>query len=193
MRGHREGRKLKGPIVIGLTGPNAAGKGEAAALLGRRGFAYHSLSDVVREEATARGLGHEREALIQTGNALRAAGGAGVLGERMLGHLGARDVVDSIRNPEEVRALRAAPGFVLLGVTAPIELRFERARARARAGDGTTLEEFRRREAMENTTDPARQQLAATFALADVTIDNSGGLDQLESRIDRLLADLEKR
>jgi dephospho-CoA kinase len=177
-------------LVIGLTGPNAAGKGETANLLVRRGFLYHSLSDVVREEATARGLTHSRDDLVAVGNALRAAGGAGILAERIIPQLGRRDIVDSIRNPAEAIALRKAEGFVLVGITAPVAVRFERARSRARLGEGETLEEFRSREERENSTDPLRQQLAATLALADRVIENSSSLDALQDRIDSLLKEL---
>src|SRR5438552_1897783 len=77
--GHDPANRNLPPSVIGLTGPNAAGKGEAAAYLVRRGYAYHSLSDIVREEAAARGLSHSREDLIRVGNDLRIAGGPGAL------------------------------------------------------------------------------------------------------------------
>jgi len=176
------------PLIVGLTGPNAAGKGEAAACLVRRGFAYHSLSDVVREEATARGLTHERENLIAVGNQLRSARGAGALATMVVPRLGHRDVVDSIRNPQEVAALRQVRGFVLVGVTAPAWLRFERARARGRVGDGETREEFSRREEMENSLSPDEQQLRATLALTDHLIENSGTLADLDAAIGRLLA-----
>jgi dephospho-CoA kinase len=159
-------------LVLGLTGPNAAGKGEVADYLRGRGFAVHSLSDVVREEAAARGLPPEREQLIRIGNLLREQGGPGVLAERILPRLGERDVVDSIRTPAEVAVLRVLPRFVLLGVGAPAALRFERSRRRARAGDPETLEEFRLREEQENTKDPNAQQLLATFRLADRVLDN---------------------
>ena len=43
-------------LVLGITGPNAAGKGEVSAHLKTRGFDVHSLSDIVREEAAARNL-----------------------------------------------------------------------------------------------------------------------------------------
>jgi dephospho-CoA kinase len=36
-------------LVLGLTGANAAGKGEVASYLRDRGFAVHSLSDVIRD------------------------------------------------------------------------------------------------------------------------------------------------
>lgn len=176
--------------VIGLTGPNAAGKGEAAACLRRRGFAYHSLSDIVREEASARGLSHAREDLIAVGNDLRATFGPGILARRILPRLSGRDVVDSIRNPQEVAVLRELPSFFLLGITAPVETRFSRARARGRIGDGTTLEEFRGREALENSGDPSRQQLSATLDLADGWLENSGSLEDLDAAIERILAGL---
>ena len=59
------------PLVLGVTGPNAAGKGEVSAYLRALGFAVHSLSDVVREEARARGFPPEREHLIRIGTELR--------------------------------------------------------------------------------------------------------------------------
>ena len=36
-------------MIIGLTGRNAAGKGAAAEFLKSKGFAFHSLSDVIRD------------------------------------------------------------------------------------------------------------------------------------------------
>jgi dephospho-CoA kinase len=153
------------------------------------GFARHSLSDIVREQAAGRGLSPTREHLIRIGNELRAEGGAGVLAERIRPRLGTRDVVDSIRNPVEVAVLRGVPRFVLVGVRAPVELRFARSRLRARVGDPTTLAEFEARERQENGDVPTAQRLSATFALADVAIDNDGDLDRLHRRIDRLLAE----
>ena len=177
-------------LVLGITGPNAAGKGEVSGILAVRGFATHSLSDVVREEAAARGLPPEREHLIRIGTLLRREAGAGVLAERLLPRIGARDVVDSIRNPAEVAVLRGLPRFVLVGVEAPARLRFERSRRRARSGDPESFEAFEARERQENSSDPAGQQLAATFRLADRVIENDGDLDTLRVRVDELLSSL---
>jgi dephospho-CoA kinase len=174
--------------VIGLTGPNAAGKGEVADHLGRLGFELHSLSDIVREEAARLGLPPEREHLIETGNLLRRQGGPGVLAHRIVSRLGRRDVVDSIRNPAEVEELRKLSRFVLVGVRATVETRFRRSLQRGRAGDPETLEAFRARELQENSIDPAAQQLEATFRLADRVLDNDGGLDELRQAIDRELS-----
>jgi dephospho-CoA kinase len=177
-------------LVLGVTGPNAAGKGEVSAYLRDRGFAVHSLSDIVREEAVARGLPPDREHLIRIGTLLREQSGLGVLADRLLLRLEGWDVVDSIRNPAEVETLRHVPGFVLVGVDAPVELRFARSRARARPGDPESFAEFIAREREENSVNPAGQQLRATFVLADRVIDNNGDLDVLHLKVNDLLNSL---
>ncbi len=179
------------PVVLGLTGPNSAGKGEVSAYLQTLGFDVHSLSDVVRDEAAARGLTPEREHLIRIGTLLRERGGPGVLAERLVPRLGSRDVVDSIRNPAEVAALRRVPGFVLIGVDAPAELRFMRSRLRARPGDPAEFAEFVSRELQENSANPTGQQLRATFALADRLVENLGDLESLHREIDVVLRSLD--
>jgi len=176
--------------VIGLTGPNASGKGEVAKFLQGLGFSVHSLSDVVRDAATTARLEHTRDNLIATGNRLREEGGPGVLARRILERLDGPSVVDSIRGPGEVEALRTLRGFVLLGIDAPLALRFERSVRRGRAGDGASLEEFARKEARENSTTETGQQLQRTLALADRTLDNDASLEVLHQRVRAALATL---
>ncbi len=86
--------------------------------------------------------------------------------------------------------LRTLPRFLLVGVRAPAELRFERSILRARPGDPTTLEDFKAREEQENSSDRAGQQLDATFALADRTIENDGDLDRLRDGVRKLLEEI---
>ena len=179
------------PPYIGLTGPNASGKGEVAAYLEKaHGYRARSLSDVLREEARRRGQEPTRGVLIPLGNELRQEHGPGALAELILPGLEPPALIDSIRNPTEVEVLRRLEGFVLLSVAAREDLRFERSLARQRPGDPATLEEFRAREAQENSKDPAAQQLSATAALADAVVENEGGLEELGAQLDRLLSDL---
>ncbi len=154
------------------------------------GFEVRSLSDVIREEAVRRNLPPDREHLIRLGNEMREAGGPGVLATGILEELGQRAVIDSIRNPAEVAVLRRLPLFVLLGIRAPVELRFARSIRRARPGDPMTLDEFKAREEQENSSDLAAQQLDATFALADRYVDNDGDLGQLDGKLRRLLDEI---
>ncbi len=174
-------------MIVGLTGPNAAGKGEVCRILEARGYTLHSLSDVVREAARAAGRDVSREALIETGQRLRREHGPGVLAERILARLGEKAAVDSVRAPTEVAVLRRQPGFFLLGVDAPIEVRWARAVARGREGDVPDLETFRRREERENSERPDGQQLRRTLALADAVVVNDDGLDLLQQRVHEVL------
>lgn len=179
------------PIVIGLTGPNAAGKGEAARVLKEMEFAYHSLSDIVREEARSRGLTEGRDDLILVGNELRAGEGPGVLAQRLLPRLGGRDVIDSIRSPAEVEVLRGVAGFRLLGINAAAATRYERARHRKGRGDAVeSLEAFVAKEKEEDTDDPNRQRLGATLKLADQVLENDGSLENFERSLRSWLADI---
>lgn len=173
-------------MIIGLTGKFAAGKGTVAEVLRARGFVFHSLSDVIREELMARGLPESRENLIETGNAMRRADGPAALAMRIKPRLGdGRDhIVDSIRNPAEVEVLRTMPGFILLGVDADPRVRFERLRARNRVGDPTTFEQFAELEAREtHSTDPTTQQLMATWQLADVMVRNDTTIEDLAAAV----------
>lgn len=170
-------------ICVGLTGPNASGKGEVARFLAELGFSRHSLSDVVREEATRQGLNHSRDSLIRVGTDLRRRFGPGVLAERIRPVLTGRSVIDSIRNPGEVQILRLLEGFHLLGVDAPVAIRFERSRMRARSGDGATLGEFRRSEEREQAPDGPGQQLRVCLSLADVVVLNDDTIETLRQRV----------
>lgn len=180
-------------MIIGLTGRNAAGKGEVAAFLKSKGFSFYSLSDVIREEVARRGLPVTRDNLIATGRELRARFGTGHLAEKILERLepGQNYVVDSIRHPDEVAVLRKAPEFYLIAVQASPEIRFERIQKRGRESDPTTFEAFQELERKEETSLQAEgQNLSATEALADHVVVNNGGLEQLHAQLNELIPKL---
>ena len=107
-------------MKIGVAGLNAAGKGEVVRLLERRSFYPVSLSDVIRQDLARDGLEPTRENMIERGRALRERFGQSVLAERVQRGLGndRNHVIDSIRHPAEVEALRAGGDFLLLWVEA---------------------------------------------------------------------------
>ena len=183
-------------MIIGLTGKNASGKGEVAEYLQKKGFAYYSLSDALREEAAKLGLEHSRDNLIKLGNELRQKDGPEVLAKRIndkiKGNNGKNFVIDSIRNPFEAKELLKNKNFLLIGIDAPVELRFERSRERNRTGDSKTLEEFKKHEEQENSNDKNSQQLDVTFKLSGKVISNEGSLEELHKKIDNLLEEIKK-
>lgn len=183
-------------MIIGLTGKNGSGKTAVSEYLISRGFAYHSLSDAIREEILKRGLQITREVLIDVGNELREKFGPGILAERILPSLesGQNYVIDSIRNPQEVDVLRSRNDFTLLALEAEQETRFERNRRRGRENAAQTLSQFVEEEARELDSDnPARQQLNATRQKADLIVTNDGTLEELHRHLDALLPPLMSR
>jgi len=180
-------------MLIGLTGKNAAGKGEVAKLLRESGYEYHSLSDILREELTKRKQQVTRENLIQIGNQLRTEYGAGVLAEKTLQKLtpGNSAAVDSIRNPFEVEVLRRRDDFFLIAVDADPKIRFERLKNRAREGDPTTYDLFLELEAREaQSSDATTQQLNRTIDMADAGILNDGTLEMLGDKVREVIQGL---
>lgn len=173
--------------LIGLTGPNGAGKGEAAAFFVARGFVYRSLSDIIREDLAASGLPPDRDHLIARGNALRREGGPDVLARLLLERVTGPTVIDSIRNPAEVERFRRENGFILLAVDAPAPLRFERVMRRGRNESAATLEQFLRKEAEEMSANPAAQQIHRCFEMADFVVQNDGPLEELHRRLEAFL------
>ena len=173
-------------MIIGLTGTNGAGKTVAAEHLRKKGFQFHSLSDVIREELAAGGLPPTRENLIAEGNRLRAECGPSVLAQRVgrKFRLDQNYVVDSIRSPHEVRALREWGEFRLLHLDAPVDLRFRRVRERGGERVPASFEEFVEQERRElSSSDESRQQLRATWAEADETIENTGTRDEFSQAV----------
>jgi dCMP deaminase len=178
-------------MILGVSGLNGAGKGEVVRFLEARSFYPLSLSDVIRDELRARGLEETRERMIETGRAIRAADGPGGLADRLAAKLlpDRNYVIDSVRHPAEVEALRARTGrFRLIWVDAEETIRLARIRTRGRTGDPTSLEELRAYEARElGSADPAGQQLLAVQRLADVTVTNDGDLPALHESLQRVL------
>jgi dCMP deaminase len=186
-------------MLIGLTGRNAAGKGEVAKYLQTKSFYYYSLSDAIREELRTRKQVVSRDSLIQVGNELRQRFGPSVLADRII-ELTQPDrnyVIDSIRNPAEVASLRkACKEFKLIRVDAPVQTRFERTVARRRENDPMTFEAFVALDNREATGDPTSQNLDEVERLADEVLINDASLEELRPKIDvmvgRLLQDVRR-
>jgi dCMP deaminase len=181
-------------MLIGLTGRNAAGKGEVARYLQRKSFYYNSLSDAIRDEIRSRGEQPTRERLIIIGNELRQKHGAAVLAERILSKIedDKHYIIDSIRNPAEVEAFREAKHFKLIRVEAPAEVRFQRIVNRQRESDPKTYEEFVALENREAEGDDTSQNLVKVELMADHPLINDGPIERLYVQIDELLPKLLK-
>lgn len=176
---------------IGLTGKNASGKGEVAKILQELGYTYYSLSDAIRAELKKENKETSRDNLIAKGNELREKFGPGVLGIKIRKMVSDKNnVIDSVRNPFEVQELKKLPNFTLIGIYAPIELRFERLSKRKRTGDIKTLKELKEKEDLENSSNDTSQQLDKTFSMSNIVIKNDETIDELKAKVLNMINEL---
>jgi predicted nuclease with RNAse H fold/dephospho-CoA kinase len=130
------------PIIIGISGPIAAGKTTLARALEKQGFAYTRFSVVIDDELKARGLPLDRVHRQALGNEINRTGKQRWLAEQTLARVGGAlaVVVDGMRFPEDhgFLAERAGGGYVHVYVDASEERRRRRYSARAIDGDFET-------------------------------------------------------
>jgi len=176
-----------GRRLIGLTGTNASGKGEAAAFFVGRGFTYFSQSDVIRDELRQKNLDPTRDHLIREGNELRQRFGPDILARRVMDKVTGDSIIDSIRNPSEIEYWRSQGNFILLAIDAPEEVRFQRAVSRGRDESAASLKAFKAKEDQEKTRDPMAQQLETCMQMADYFIQNDGTLEEYHKKLEVFL------
>lgn len=177
----------KNAHLIGLTGTNGAGKGEAASFFVERGYAYFSLSDEIREELRKKNQDLTRDNMIEMGNFLRSRYSPDILARMVAKKVEGKAVIDSIRNPKEVEFFRKLGNFLLLAIDAPAELRFDRVKKRGRQESASNIQEFLAKEAEEMGTEEDRQQILACMDMADHRIINDGTLEELWKQLEEFL------
>jgi dephospho-CoA kinase len=165
--------------IVGLVGHIGAGKTSIAKYLQSRGYLRVTLSDFLLEEAAARGLPPTRSNLQDLGDEVRQRKGGAVLAERALERAmtagSRRVVIDGVRNPDEVRALKGTNGAVLVAVRRPDQ------------SGGQAEQQAAERERNPNEP-PWGQRVADSIPMADFVIENSGALEDLYAKVAALLA-----
>ena len=175
-------------MIIGLTGTICAGKSEIVKYLKSRGFECFVYSDILREEAKKRGIEPTRENLQKLGSAIKRECSNNVLSRKILERAKTdKSVVDGIRTPSEIKELKKADNFFLIGVDAPQRVRFKRLRKRAREGDPEEFKKFKRIDNLENRGKTEGQQINKCLKMADFSIINNGSLEELKKKADDVL------
>lgn len=187
------------PKILGLSGTFSSGKDTVAAWLNQHYNYYHiSTGDMIREVASAHYGDINRPTLHKTANELRAERGSGVLVELALEHYRPISdkypgglIISGIRSIGEAKAVRNLYGYLLF-IDAPVKLRYERLKNRAR-GDEATLsyEEFTQRERRETTPkkkhDDTIQNIGGVQQLADALIINDHNLERFLEDVRQIL------
>lgn len=180
-------------IVIGLVGPIASGKGTLASFLKKRGFNYYSLSDVVRHEATQRGLELTRENLQNVGNDLRNNFGGTVLVERLFDFFKNDEfvIIDGVRNPLELLYIKEQYQGKIVEVASHKTKRLERylERAKKRGEDTATKASFEAVDARDlgKGEGGSGQQVAKCLELSDFRLTNNTTLEDFERKAEEML------
>ena len=177
--------------IFGITGEISSGKGAASDRL----KAYYGPTTGYTRFSIPLGkaldvfyLPQTRENLQDISTDLRQR-----FGEDLLARTIAKDceaytgdvmIVDGVRRFADIVMLNEMPGFRLIYVTAPVDVRFARARARAeKVGEGqVTWEKFLERDQAE-----AEREIPAVGAKAHLRIDNIGTLADLHRQVDAFL------
>jgi dCMP deaminase len=178
-------------MIIGITGTLGAGKGTIVDCLKKRGFVHFSVRDFLIEEINKRGLVINRDSMVLVANDLRAKFGASYIVEELYKRAlekGGDSVIESIRCPGEVDALKKKDGFVLWSVDADVQTRYSRIFERASETDRVSFSEFvdnEQREFVSN--DPNKQNLKRCIEMADHSFKNDWSVVELCSKVKKIL------
>lgn len=180
-------------MIIGLSGPKLAGKGTVADFLVKEfGAQASSMSGILTDIAHRLYLPNSRENLIGIATGLRSQFGedilAKVLGEDLKQTPDTLAIIDGIRMPSEVAAFSQLPGFKLLFIDAPVEVRYQRALQRGeKVGESEmSFEQFLAEEKAVTETGIESLRQAATAQLQ-----NTGSLDELYDQVRGLVRQFE--
>lgn len=177
-------------MIIGISGTFGSGKDLAAEYLESKGFQHISLADILREEATKRGLDHNRETLRTLSNEISEWEGGDKFAKVAISRKKNDNLVlSAVRKIGEVDYLKTFPDFKMLFIDAPLEIRYERLVSRSRAGENKmTLEELKQKEELE-MSGKSSQRVDYCKKEADVIISNTGTVQEFYGKIDKILVD----
>lgn len=178
--------------VIGITGTLGAGKGTIVEYLTqKKGFLHYSVRGFLIEELKRRGLPVNRDSMTEVANDLRARYSPSYIADRLHEKASQNNknaVIESIRTPGEVEALRQKGNFILFAVDADPKIRYRRVQARKSETDDISWEIFQENEKREmDSTDPNKQNLKKCIEMADFVFYNNDSISQLHEEVEKVL------
>lgn len=178
-------------LIIGITGTLGAGKGTVVDYLTKnKGYKHFSVREFLTELIKKDGNEVNRDSMVSKANELRKQFGADYIAKELFKKAKEQNencIIESLRTPGEVEALKAIGGFTLLAVDANQETRYKRITQRASETDKVSFEEFVENEKREmESTDPTKQNLSKCIEMADFLIKNDGTLEDLYEQIEKI-------
>lgn len=178
--------------IIGITGTLGAGKGTVVRYLEEsRWFVHLSVRKFLEDILKKAWRPADRDQFHQLANDLRGTHGADYIVRTLYDEARRQHqpvIIESIHALAEADFLQQHENFTLLGVDAPLELRYQRIVARGSNTDSVTYEKFMQQQNLElESTDPTHQNLKGCIAKADYVIINDGSVDDLYKKIEDVL------
>jgi dephospho-CoA kinase len=182
-------------IVIGVAGMRAAGKSIVNEVAKELGVSSMEMRSIVTEMMKERGIEVTNRSLREFADELRKKEGYDIVAKMTIKRVkdmgGRAIVVNGIRGYEELKRFKEAFGdsFVLIGIFAPQEMRFDRVMKRNLPEDPKSWEEFVWADEKELSWG-----VADSFAFSDYMIVNAGEKEDTRNKVKALMKKvLEKR
>ncbi len=184
------------PIIIGVTGLPAAGKGLFSDIAKQKGFEIIVMGDVIREEVKKRGLSVTRENSNKVMIDLRKEYGPAVVAIKTIPYIeealknGKKKIlVDGLRSMHELKVFKKHyPSFEVISIHCPPKIRYQRILERHRNDDSKTWEAFEKRDKLELSVG-----LGDLIALSDYMISNTYQIEQAKQVFNEVIDDVIKR
>ncbi len=179
-------------IIIGITGTLGAGKGTIVEyLVNKKGFVHYSVRNFIIQEIKKRSLPVNRDSMTSVANDMRKKHSPSYIAEELYNQAKKTNtdcIIESLRTPGEINALKSKGNFFLFAVDAEPRLRYERITLRKSETDSISYETFLENEKREmNSKDPDKQNLSECIKMADFVFYNNNSIEELNNQVEETL------
>jgi len=169
-----------------ITGMAGSGKTTLANMLRERDYKVFTMGDVIRHEVRMRNLEPTPDNLGVMAKEIRETGGDAAVAKKciplIIGEPSNKVALDGIRSLDEVYTFERVFDNYLITVHASPETRYERLKQRGRPDDPTNKQVFRERDHRE-----LGFGMGNAIAMSNYIITNENGINELETKLDRML------
>ncbi len=164
-------------MIIGITGLPGSGKTEFCKIGTKFGFSTVSMGDCVRRFVKSQNLELTNEIILSVAKKERSKD-KGIWAKRT--PILDNTIIDGIRNIEEIEVFKQKYNkFLLVGIHAKPQIRYQRIIGRARENDIKTYEDFYARDISEYELG-----IAKVIIYSDIILNNNNTLDEFKKLVE---------
>ena len=179
-------------IIIAITGTLGSGKGTVVEFLKEKGFKHYSVREFLMQEIEKRGLFVTIDSMYKLANELREKNSPSYIIEELYKQAeknSDNSIIESVRNPGEVKALKNKNNFYLIAVDADQKTRWQRIiKRKGDDSDNISFDKFKFEEQRQmQSNNPNEQNLSKCIEMADFKLDNSGNIEDFKKQVNSVL------